>query len=134
MRRLLCLALLACTLGRPPAADAQDSPGFFVEIEPARSTFFTGDHFSVRVLSTRGELAHFIDVEILAEDRWWRPPVDRLDDATGHAERRLALHCEPDSHRRRDSFTRDLPCASAPGRDGLGTERGVHGRTLGRAS
>jgi hypothetical protein len=38
MRRLLCLALLVCALGRLPVADAQDSPGFFVEIEPARST------------------------------------------------------------------------------------------------
>src|SRR3954470_11898434 len=50
-------------------AHVQDPLSFFVEIEPLRSTFFTGDHFSVNVFSNRSQLANFVEVEIVAGDR-----------------------------------------------------------------
>jgi hypothetical protein len=62
----LHLAVLICVLSR---AHAQDPLSFFVEIEPARSTFFMGDALTVNVFSNRGQLVNPVQVEILAGDR-----------------------------------------------------------------
>jgi hypothetical protein len=77
MRQLLCIAALTGALGWSPIMATQDPASFFVEIEPARSTFFSGDYFTIRVVSDRGELANFVDLEILSEERvvWSHPLI-----------------------------------------------------------
>lgn len=69
LRHHLCLAVLICALSPAVVSHVQDPVSFFVEIEPARSTFFTGDPLSVNVFSNRADLANFVEVEILAGDR-----------------------------------------------------------------
>lgn len=69
MRHHLYLAVLTCALSPAVVAHVPDPLSFFVEIEPARSTFFTGERFSVNVFSNRAELTNLVEVEILAGDR-----------------------------------------------------------------
>lgn len=68
MRHLTLAAALTCLLARPMSA-AQDPSSFFVEIEPARSVFFTGDEIIVHIFANRPELANPVHVEFLAGDR-----------------------------------------------------------------
>jgi hypothetical protein len=65
----LYLAVLICVLSGAVVSHAQDPLSFFVEVEPARSTFFTGDSLTVNVFSNRGQLVNPVQVEILAGDR-----------------------------------------------------------------
>ena len=53
MRKRLCIAALTGALGWSPIAATQDPVSFFVEIEPAGSTFFSGDLFAIRVVTGR---------------------------------------------------------------------------------
>ena len=67
--RHLILAVALAYLPGPPMSAAQESVSFFVEIEPARSVFFTGDEIVVHIYADRPELANPVHVELLAGDR-----------------------------------------------------------------
>jgi hypothetical protein len=69
MPHLALAAFLAVTLGGPIQADAHAPVSFFVQIEPARSVFFSGDYVDVHIYANPGELANFVDLEILDGDR-----------------------------------------------------------------
>jgi hypothetical protein len=67
MRHLILAAALMCLPGRPMST-AQDPVSFFVEIEPPRLVFFTGDAITVHIYANRPGLVN-VHVEFLAEDR-----------------------------------------------------------------